>query len=546
MKRSQNIYNIPENIVEEAIDGLVFSSNNIARLNGYPDIKVAVRSDWRQEIEGESEVAIISGGGSGHEPAHGGLVGKGMLTAAVCGDIFASPGVDSILSALVHVTGRAGCLIILKNYTGDRIAFGLAAEKAKQMGLKVEVVMVGDDIALEGVPPRGLAGTLFIHKIAGAMAAKGASLAEIYQTVSGVCESIVSLGVSLSTCAIPGSAVEERIPVGKMEIGLGIHGEPGAETGDLLPADVLVEKIVVQLAEHLPPNTKYAVLINNLGSVSNLEMAVVVNALMKSSFHSSIDLLIGPSHLMTSLSMNGFSFSVLPITTSLREYLTFAIPEVPLWKPAVSPKMKQIELPQRLTTDFTPSQNFQVEKFIRSACEALCEAEAELNTIDHKVGDGDTGSTFAKAAKGLLSLLSNLPQNDPPRLSLAIGDSLSRLVGGSSGVLLSIFFTALSQAMEENGENWGRTSVQKGLAAMMKYGGAKLGDRTMLDAMIPAAEAIDDGVEAMAKAAMAGVEKTKSIVKTRAGRSSYVPEQALCGVPDPGAVAIAIIIQSWL
>ena len=133
MKRSQNIYNIPENIVEEAIDGLVFSSNNIARLNGYPDIKVAVRSDWRQEIEGESEVAIISGGGSGHEPAHGGLVGKGMLTAAVCGDIFASPGVDSILSALVHVTGRAGCLIILKNYTGDRIAFGLAAEKAKQI-----------------------------------------------------------------------------------------------------------------------------------------------------------------------------------------------------------------------------------------------------------------------------------------------------------------------------------------------------------------------------------------------------------------------------
>ena len=129
-------YNDRNDLVVESMAGAVYSSNTLARLKGAPEIKVLLRSDWDKAQDGKKQVALISGGGSGHEPAHGGFVGKGMLTAAVLGDVFASPGVDAILAAILSVVGEAGCLLIIKNYTGDRIAFGLAAEKAKAAGVE--------------------------------------------------------------------------------------------------------------------------------------------------------------------------------------------------------------------------------------------------------------------------------------------------------------------------------------------------------------------------------------------------------------------------
>ena len=168
--------NEPENSVTEAIDGLIAASGGrLVRLDGYPYVRVVIRSDWDK-----SQVALISGGGSGHEPAHAGFVGAGMLTAAVCGDVFASPSVDAVLAGILAVTGPAGCLLIVKNYTGDRLNFGLAAARARSLGHKVELVIVGDDIALPDLlQPRGVAGTLFVHKIAGAMAREGADLKTI-------------------------------------------------------------------------------------------------------------------------------------------------------------------------------------------------------------------------------------------------------------------------------------------------------------------------------------------------------------------------------
>ena len=159
--------NAKEDLVTEAIDGvLAASGGTLSRLDGFPHIKVVFRSDWDK-----SKVALVSGGGSGHEPAHAGFVGKGMLTAAVCGEVFASPSVEAVLAGILAVTGDAGCLLIVKNYTGDRLNFGLAAERARALGRKVEMVVVDDDIALLHLPqPRGVAGTLFVHKIAGALA----------------------------------------------------------------------------------------------------------------------------------------------------------------------------------------------------------------------------------------------------------------------------------------------------------------------------------------------------------------------------------------
>src|SRR5690606_19573748 len=191
--------NTKESIVTEAVDGLVAASGGkLARLDGFPHIRVVVRNDWDK-----SKVALISGGGSGHEPAHAGFVGEGMLTAAVCGDVFASPTVDAVLAGILAVTGPAGCLVIVKNYTGDRLNFGLAAERAREFGLNVEMVIVDDDVALPDLPQaRGIAGTLFVHKIAGALSENGADLQTIAAAARQAASRAKTIGLSLSTCTI--------------------------------------------------------------------------------------------------------------------------------------------------------------------------------------------------------------------------------------------------------------------------------------------------------------------------------------------------------
>src|SRR6056297_4012719 len=239
-----------EDIVQEAIDGLIATSGGrLVRLDGYPHIRVVMRAGWDR-----SRVALISGGGSGHEPAHAGFVGQGMLTAAVCGEVFASPSVEAVLAGILAVTGEAGCLLIVKNYTGDRLNFGLAAERARALGKSVEMVIVDDDVALPDLPQsRGVAGTLFVHKIAGGMAEDGASLADIADKARDLIPRIASIGKSLSTCTVPGSPKEDRIAAGKAELGLGIHGEAGIEQVDFAGAREAMEMVVDRLAPSIGP-----------------------------------------------------------------------------------------------------------------------------------------------------------------------------------------------------------------------------------------------------------------------------------------------------
>lgn len=172
---SQFFFNQRASLVNDVIEGTIIASpwNNLACLESDPAIRVVVRRDLNK-----NNVAVISGGGAGHEPAHVGFIGKGMLTAAVCGDLFASPSVDAVLTAIQAVTGEAGCLLIVKNYTGDRLNFGLAAEKARRLGYNVEMLIVGDDISLpDNKQPRGIAGTILVHKVAGYFAERGFNLA---------------------------------------------------------------------------------------------------------------------------------------------------------------------------------------------------------------------------------------------------------------------------------------------------------------------------------------------------------------------------------
>jgi ATP-dependent dihydroxyacetone kinase len=534
--------NSKENLVTESLDGFLRAGGNahLARLDGFPHIKVIYRTDHRS-----SRVALISGGGSGHEPAHAGFVGKGMLTAAVCGEVFASPSVEAVLAGILAVTGKGGCLLIAKNYTGDRLNFGLAAEKARALGRKVEMVVVADDIAIPGITQaRGVAGTLFVHKIAGYLAEKGASLAVVADTARKVANSTVSLGISLSSCTIPGVGREERVPKGKAELGLGIHGEPGV---DLIGFDN-AGQVAAILSEKLLANAgkaaSYALLLNNLGSTTPLEMGVIANEILGSPRGKKIKLVVGPSPLMTSLDMHGISASLLPLNPTFEKAL--AAPAGPVaWPVAQRPAKPVIH---KLPTEIKPKQvkpsgNPALHGLVERACDVLIANEAALNALDAKVGDGDTGSTIAGAARNFKSSLGGMPLANTSEFFASLSGTLSKTMGGSSGVLLAILFAAAGSAAAD-GKMWG-PALQSGLRRMMEYGGAKPGDRTMIDALEPAFAVLVSGksVNEAALAARKGANATAMMTRAKAGRSSYVSATNLQGIVDPGAEAVACLFE---
>lgn len=527
--------NARENLVTEAIDGLLAASGGaLARLDGYPHIKVVVRSDWDK-----SKVALISGGGSGHEPAHAGFVGRGMLTGAVCGEVFASPSVEAVLAGILAVTGEAGCLLIVKNYTGDRLNFGLAAERARAQGRKVEMVVVDDDIALPDLPqPRGVAGTLFVHKIAGALAEAGKPLAEVADAARAVIAKVASIGMSLDTCTVPGSPKEERIGAGKAELGLGIHGEPGVEQVDFAGAREAIATISAKLAPHAGGGSNVA-LINNLGSTTPLEMSVLTQALAATG---AADHVIGPAPLMTSLDMHGFSISMME--ASAAELAALAEPvDLAAWPGLRAVVEVPVQpLPDGLTPiEPIPSANPRTRATIERVADLLIAAEGDLNALDAKSGDGDTGSTLATAARALKSGLDRMPLADLTQLFPALGNELSQTMGGSSGVILAIFFNAAGDACA-GGASVPR-ALMEGLARVSEVGGAQVGDRTMIDALDPALTALPEGLAAAAAAARTGADATATMTRARAGRAAYVPEENIAGHKDPGAEAVALVFE---
>lgn len=530
--------NEKEDIVTEAVDGVVaVSGGKLARLDGYPHIRVVVRNDWDK-----SKVALVSGGGSGHEPAHAGFVGKGLLTAAVCGDVFASPSVDAVLAGILAVTGPAGCLLIVKNYTGDRLNFGLAAERARAFGLDVNMVVVDDDIALPDLPQaRGVAGTLFVHKIAGVLADAGSSLDEITVVAEQVISNTKSIGMSLDTCTVPGSPKEHRIPEGMAELGLGIHGESGVEQIAFTNAKDAMAAVIAKLSAVMDDQPHIA-LVNNLGGASVLEMSILMHELANSSIANKITHVVGPASLMTSLDMRGFSISIYPYTAE--HLIALEVPNALAAWPGVA-KIAPVEmhnLPDGLRP-ITPmaSKNEDTAEFLKQCCEVLIAAEDNLNRLDAKTGDGDTGTTLAGASRALIQATERLPMADQTQLYRAIGQELSQTMGGSSGVLLAIFFTAAGDAASSGMTM--KDALKAGLSRMQEIGGANLGDRTMVDALHPALEALPDGIGAAAKAARAGANHTATLVQAKAGRASYISAKQLEGHIDPGAEAVALLFE---
>ena len=543
---SRFFFNDRKQLVNDAIEGILLSAPhaNLVKLDIDPAIRIVARGDWDK-----SRVAVISGGGSGHEPAHAGFVGKGMLTAAVCGDLFASPSVDAVLNAIVAVTGDRGCLLIVKNYTGDRLNFGLAAEKAKRYGLKVEMVIVADDIALpDNKQPRGIAGTALVHKIAGYAAEHGKSLSDVREIAQQACDNLWSLGVAMQTCNLPGSDDDEgRIKQGHVELGLGIHGEPGASVVDTQNSKAIIDTLVAPLRAQAGKG-RFAVLINNLGGVSALEMALLTKELAHSALKEDIAYLIGPAPLVSALDMKGFSLTLLKLNDFFEKALHEDVETLGWQKPvAFAPLRTVAHSAIHDRVEYTPSDNTRVRECVSSVTNTLIQLENRLNALDAKVGDGDTGSTFAQGARDIAQRLEEktLPLNDVSKLLLLVGERLATVMGGSSGVLMSIFFTAAGQKLHDGQPL--PEALLSGLAQMKQYGGADLGDRTLIDALQPALEALQKGdLQAAVQAAQQGAEATAKMEKAGAGRSSYVNKENLDGVMDPGAVAVAEVFKAMV
>ena len=537
-KQMKQFINTKEDIVTEAIDGTIAASGGaLTRLDGYPHIRVVVRNDWDK-----SKVALVSGGGSGHEPAHAGFVGQGMLTAAVCGDVFASPSVDAVLAGILAVTGPAGCLLIVKNYTGDRLNFGLAAERARAFGHKVSIVIVDDDVALPDLPQaRGLAGTLFVHKIAGAMAENGANLEACALAAERVIKASRSIGMSLDTCTVPGSLKEDRIPAGMAELGLGIHGEAGVEQVASKGARNAMAQVVERLAATMP-KTPHVALVNNLGGSSVLEMSVLTNDLFATSAGAHIKLMVGPDAMMTALDMHGFSLSVMELADGDEALLKQPV-AVPGWPGCTTVQTPDtVPLPDGLSPIRAPaSPHAPTKAFLIDCCEVLIASEDDLNLLDAKSGDGDTGSTLASASRALIEAMDALPLADHTQLYRAIGLELSQTMGGSSGVLLAIFFAAAGDASSSGMPM--REALIAGLDRMRQIGGANPGDRTMIDALAPALEGLKDGIVLAAEAARKGADHTATITQAKAGRATYINAEQLEGHVDPGAEAVARLFE---
>lgn len=319
----KKLMNDADAVVEEMLEGMAAAHpNELKRVEG---TTVLVRAD--APVSGK--VGIVSGGGSGHEPAHGGLVGKGMLDAAVAGEVFTSPTPDQVYEAIKAVDSGKGVLLVIKNYTGDVMNFEMAAEMAEADGIDVKQVVVNDDVAVEDSSftsgRRGIAGTVFVHKIAGAAAENGASLADVQEIAQKVIKNVKSMGMSLSPCTIPvsgkpGFTLDEN----EMEIGTGIHGEPGVERKEVLPAKdiarILYEKVDADL--NLAPGEQVAVMINGLGATPLMELYVLnhnLSGIFKEKELKVAETIVG--EWMTSLEMAGASLTILKLDAQLAELL---------------------------------------------------------------------------------------------------------------------------------------------------------------------------------------------------------------------------------
>jgi triose/dihydroxyacetone kinase / FAD-AMP lyase (cyclizing) len=611
MKKPKKIINDAKDAVGEFIAGLLLQyPNGLVKLANHNVVLTAHPSS------STSVVQLLSGGGSGHEPSHAGWIGQGMLSGAICGGIFASPSVSAILAAIrataatqtiqkkddggggssSYTATIPGIVLIIKNYTGDRLNFGMACELANQEGIPCAMVVVADDVAMErskGITgARGVAGTVLIHKVAGAAAAAGKSVSEIVKLANSLSSRMGTLGIALSSVTVPGATtVNDRLlDDNTIEIGLGIHGEAGMKQSPMMTATEMAHEMISTIQTYgrrvgdstivvpmFAPADELCVLVNNLGGTSNFEMSIlahsVVTLLEGSVYQCTVSRLLVGAY-MTSFDMHGVSVTILNVTGISSEILEFldAPTDAPAWlacdklitkdRPSATERAEVVLAASTSATAALPPVSIDnwetsAKTCAQKAAMALSEQEELLTKYDTIVGDGDCGITMKRGATAVLEGLESgsLSTAHPVTLFASLADTISKSMGGTSGILLELMFRNMSSTLSRSSTPIDALALarafQAGVDAIQLYGGATAGSRTMLDALIPAAKHLVAGSETSgsniaiaAKFAKEGADGTALMTVASAGRSNYLSAATLEGTPDPGAVAVSIVLQA--
>ena len=549
--------NDPRAAMREMLEGIADLAPHLALI---PDAGVILRADIPADPAARP-VALLSGGGSGHEPAHAGYVGTGMLAAAVAGDVFTSPSVDAVLAGIRAAAGPAGAVLIVKNYTGDRLNFGLAAELARAEGIPCEIVVVADDVALCDTVPadrrRGIAGTVLVHKIAGAAAAEGLDLAAVAHAAREAAAAIGTMGVALGACTVPAAGRPGfDLPDDQMELGLGIHGEAGVQRAPRAPADAIVAHMldVVRSDLALREGQRVALLVNGLGGTPPMELAIIArHALARLRAAGLVVERAWCGNFLTALEMPGCSLSVMRVNDAVLQRLDAPVGAT-AWPGGglVPPARQAITPPPEDAPPPTGSADARLRAIAHAVAGALEAAEAELTRLDTVAGDGDLGLSLARGAAAIRALPDHA-WADPATALTRTADAMRQAIAGSSGPFYAVGLLRAAAMLPQTGpltaRHWA-AAFRSAVAAIGDLGGAQPGDRTMLDALHPAAETFSAAVQARADAekawrdavaaAEAGVEATRAM-HPRLGRASYLGARVV-GHPDAGAAAVV----AWL
>lgn len=570
----QKLINDPDDLIAQLIEGMVSAHPNQLRVEGETGRAIVALNGPR-----DGKVGIVVGGGSGHEPAFAGYVGKGLADAAPLGNIFASPSPAQIMDAGFAADGGSGVLFLYGNYTGDVMNFGMAEDGMAKHGVTARSFVTTDDIASapadKSEERRGIAGNFFVFKVAGAAADLGGSLEEVVAAAKRANDATRTMGVALSSCSMPQTGKANfDIPEGEMEIGMGIHGEPGiaripAETADAV-ADRLLSPILEEL--EVAEGDDVAVLINGLGSTTLLELYLLhrrvaeVLRRRRVNIHQS-----WVGEYCTSLEMGGASVTVIKLDDDLTRWLDHPCdtPALAVGAPVAADQNhdRPKALRQRSVTSDTPIRGDLIatgpvtsaifRQMMAASAAAIYAQRDFLCELDGAVGDGDHGVTMEIGWKAAIAALESAPDEATiSDLCDAMGQAFLDAVGASAGPLYATAFSTAGEAVSDR-LNLDAAAMVAWLIGMAKgigaRGGAAEGDKTMMDAWLPAAQAASKALEngeslsvclnAASNAAESGAEATTQMQSKR-GRSKKLGERSI-GHKDPGAASAALMISAW-
>ena len=575
----KKIMNRSETMVPEMCAGIALA---------YPELEFVKRYKIIKKREQNADkVSLISGGGSGHEPAHAGLVGKGMLDAAVCGDIFASPSQIQIYQAIKETAGNAGTLMIIKNYSGDMMNFKNAARLAEEDGISVEYVKVDDDIAVQDslytVGRRGVAGTVLVHKVAGAAAEKGYSLKQVKAYAENAVLNTRSIGFAFTSCTVPAKGTPTfSIAENEIEYGVGIHGEPGVSREAMMTADELSKRMTDSLVKELglSENDEVTVLVNGFGGTPLQELYLFLNSTAKILDEYKIKIYRSfAGNYMTSIDMSGASLTFMKMNSELKSLLD-AESDAPAFKVngPVLPRNYEPFIPAYHTQSENTDQKNHTKGsakvrqeiltvdnmifIVDTMSECIIKNEVPFCELDAYAGDGDFGMSVSKGFRQLRREWNDILEEKVCDIGEFL-DACSLIImeccGGASGPIWGSAFRAAGKAAKGKQKLTAEefaVLLQEAVTGIQKTGeysfgrGAVVGDKTLIDALVPCADVWTENAgnktlkelfQLSADAAVNGAKMTEKIV-ARMGRAGTVGKRSI-RYPDAGASALGVIFS---